>query len=647
MAEKMPLISEDIRAERIARLREDFPEMFTEGRIDFERLKQALGVEVDEGRERYGLSWAGKSEAVRNIQTPSVATLVPDREESVEFDDTENVFIEGDNLEVLKLLQKGYHGCVKMIYIDPPYSTGNEFIYPDNFREGIDDYLRYSGQVSGNGRKLSTNTETGGRYHSRWLSMMYPRLFLARNLLRENGVIFVSIDDHEVHNLRAIMDEIFGEENFIGVFTWQSKKGGGSDNASVVADQQYVACFTKTGDTDAIARLTVEAEPVDKYDEKGPYRRGRELNKWGANSRREDRPTMFFPIPGPHGEAVYPIRNDGVQGCWRWGRKNMLEIVERGNVEFVERPNGPAGTYTVYEKIRSTGPRIKPYRTWLTDVGTTAGGSKTVKEIFDGRKVYDFPKPVKLIKHLLSVGTSGKREVVLDFFAGSCTLAQAIMELNDEDDGDRTFVCVQVPERTSDDSEARQLGYDNIADIGKERIRRVIRKLNEEDKGMLRAEDELPQDRGFKVFKLTSSNVKIWDGSTASEELEDLAEQLRAFADNVLPDRSREDILYEILLKSGLPHRRGTATGVGEPGGLRRVGWPADGLPRGPCGRGVDAGHRGSRTGAVRLPGHGFRRQRQAQDEHGVADEGSWPRVPDGVARNTCSRIRFNTTEKP
>jgi len=553
MAEKMPLTSEDIRAERIARLREDFPEVFTEGKVDFDRLKQALGEEVAEERERYGLSWAGKSEAVRNIQTPSVATLVPDREESVEFDATENLFIEGDNLEVLKLLQKSYHSKIKMIYIDPPYNTGNEFIYPDNFREGIDDYLRYSGQVNGNGIKLSTNTETSGRYHSKWLNMMYPRLFLARNLLRDDGVIFVSIDDHEVHNLRLLMDEIFGEENFVGVFTWQSKKGGGSDNASVVIDQEYVMCSTKIGGPNALTRLTLEAEPLDRYDINGPYRRGRELNKWGANSRREDRPTMFFPIPGPNGENVYPIRNDGVEGCWRWGKKNMFEVVERGDVEFVERSNGAAGTYTVYEKIRSTDPRDKPYRTWLTDIGTTAEGSKTVKELFDGHRVYDFPKPVNLIKHLLSVGTSGRNELVLDFFAGSCTLAQAIMELNEEDGGDRGLVCVQVPERTSDGSEARQLGYGTIADIGKERIRRVIEKLNEEDASQLRPEGEQPQDRGFKVFKLTSSNFKIWDGAKASEEPEDLADQLRAFGENVDPDRSREDILYEILLKSGLP----------------------------------------------------------------------------------------------
>lgn len=363
MTDKLSLKQHDVLAERIATLREEFPEVFTEGKIDFETLRRTLGDEVVAGRERYGLSWAGKAEAVRSIQTPSAATLIPDREESVQFDSTENLFIEGDNLEVLKLLQKSYHGRVKMIYIDPPYNTGNEFIYPDNFREGIEDYLRYSGQVDDEGMKLSTNTETSGRYHSKWLNMMYPRLFLARNLLRDDGVIFVSINDHEVHNLRLLMDEVFGEENFVGIFTWQSKKGGGSDNASVVVDQEYVICFVKASDFNALARLTLEAEPLDRHDEKGPYRLGRELNKWGANSRREDRPTMFFPIPGPNGEDVYPIRNDDVEGCWRWGKKKMIEIVDRGDVEFVERANGAEGTYTVYEKIRSTDPRAKPYRT--------------------------------------------------------------------------------------------------------------------------------------------------------------------------------------------------------------------------------------------------------------------------------------------
>jgi adenine-specific DNA-methyltransferase len=551
MAEKMALSSKAILAERIAYLREVFPEAFTEGKIDFDALKEVLGEEVATDRERYGLSWAGKSEAIRNVQTPSVGTLVPDREESVNFYTTENLFLEGDNLEVLKLLQKSYHGRVKMIYIDPPYNTGNEFIYPDNFREDLEDYLRYSGQVSGDGFKLSTSTETSGRYHSKWLNMMYPRLVLARNLLRDDGVIFVSIDDHEVHNLRLLMNEVFGAENFVGMFVWQSKKGGGSDNTSVV-DQEYVVCFAKTSTLNALSRLTLEAEALDKVDDKGPYRRGRELNMWGANSRREDRPKMYFPIPGPNGEEVYPIRNDGVEGCWRWGKKKMFDVVERGDVEFVKRSNG---THIVYEKIRSTDPRSKPYRTWLTDVGTTADGSKTVKELFDGRKVYDFPKPVRLLSHLISVGTIGGDEViVLDFFAGSCTTAHAVMHLNRNDGGDRSFICVQLPESTPEDSEARKAGYEALVEVGKERIRRVIKELNEEDQSQLKTEVEPPQDRGFKDFKLTSSNFKIWDSTKDTPGTEDkLAEQLRAFANNVKADRSREEILYEILLKAGFP----------------------------------------------------------------------------------------------
>jgi len=244
LTDEITLGSHDVLAERVNILHLEFPEVFTEGKIDFEALRHALGDEVATGRERYGLTWAGKAEAVRKIQTPSEATLMPDREESLEFDSTENLFIEGENLEILKLLQKSYHGRVKMIYIDPPYNTGNEFIYADNFREGIDDYLRYSGQVDAEGLKLSTNTEISGRYHSAWLSMMYPRLFLARNLLREDGVIFVSIDDHEVHNLRHLLDEVFGEENFIAELVWE--KGRKNDARFFSVGHEYVAVYARS-----------------------------------------------------------------------------------------------------------------------------------------------------------------------------------------------------------------------------------------------------------------------------------------------------------------------------------------------------------------------------------------------------------------
>jgi adenine-specific DNA-methyltransferase len=535
-AKTTPALTDD----QLASLRILMPQVFTEGKMDFEKLRASLGDAVDDRPERYSFSWAGKRDAIRLLQVPSRATLIPARGESLDFDTTQNLFIEGDNLEVLKLLYKPYFGRVKMIYIDPPYNTGNDFVYPDNFADPLDTYLQLTGQKDSEGNLLTSNPETGGRYHSAWLSMMYPRLFLARQLLREDGVIFVSIDEHEVHDLRLLMSEVFGEENFIGEFVWQSKKGGGGDVSTAVVDHEYVMCFAKDlfGE-DALARITVEAEPLDLHDEKGPYRRGRELNKWGSGSSRDDRPTMFFPIPGPNREDVYPIRNDGTEGRWRWGKKKMLEISERGDVEFVKRSNS---TFIVYEKIRSTDPRLKPYRTWMDNVGTTADGSKTLKELFEGQKIYDFPKPVSLLKHLLSIGSPGDDDdFILDFFAGSCTTAQAVLELNREDGGNRSFIMVQLPEPTGNKQ------FPTIAEIGKERIRRVVECMKKDREGQLALEK--PEDLGFKVFKLAPSNYRQWDG--AQPDADAYARQAELFADPLVEGWQPENVLYEVALKEG------------------------------------------------------------------------------------------------
>ncbi|CAN5869031.1 hypothetical protein BH23ACT11_BH23ACT11_29230 [soil metagenome] len=538
MAEKMQLTSEDISAERVARLREDFPEAFTEGKVDFERLKQALGEEVTEGRERYGLSWAGKSGAVRNIQTPSVATLTPDRDESVEFDATENLFIEGDNLEVLKLLQKSYHGRVKMIYIDPPYNTGNEFIYPDNFHEGIEDYLRYSGQTDGEGMKLSTNTETSGRYHSAWLNMMYPRLFLARNLLREDGVVFVSIDDHEVHNLRMLMDEIFGEENFIANIVWQ-KRYVSNVTAQWISDMHdHVLFYGKQREYVNVARVERTSQQLSDY--KNPDQDPRGV--WRAQDLSASKPYSAgqFTITTPAGKEVTPPPGR----YWRCSEKQYNEWLEDNRIWF-----GKSGTGRPMLKafLSESSQGTTPNTWWSFDfAGHNKEATLETKALFDGASPFDTPKPIKLFNRMLKLVT-GEDDMILDFFAGSGTSAHAVLDLNREDSGNRKFIMVQLPEPTENPD------YPTIADIGKERIRRVIEELNEEDEGQLKSGDEPPQDRGFKVFKLTSSNFKIWDGAGASEEPEDLAEQLRTFAENVQPDRSREDILYEILLKSGLP----------------------------------------------------------------------------------------------
>lgn len=546
--------------ERLETLRLLMPEVFDEGHIDWEKLKAALGENVNFANERYVLNWAGKSEAFRVMQQPSTATLVPCREESVDFDNTQNVFIEGENMEVLKVLQKSYFRKVKMIYIDPPYNTGSDsFIYPDKYSESKEEYLRRVGDKNEEGYMtrdgmFRKNAKENGQYHSNWLNMMMPRLYLAKSLLREDGVIFISIDDNEVHNLRLLMNEIFGEENFVAQFIWHAKKGGGSDSSKIVTDQEYVLCYLKSDNpAGALQKVELVGETLDKQDEKGSYRRGRELNKWGSNSRREDRPTMYFPIKGPNGKEVYPIRNDGSEGRWRWGRKAMKAIVEAGDVEFVERQDG---TYIAYEKIRNTDARFKPYRTFI-NCGTTADGSKLIKSIF-GAKYFDFPKPLDLITILANIGL-GENDILLDFFSGSGTTAHAVMELN-KDGGNRKYICVQLPELCEEKSEAYKAGYKTIAEISKERIRRAGVKIRKEvemeqakQKEQLSFDEEqtvtMP-DLGFKVFKLSDSNFKQWRDIKGSDK-EEWQQQILDFLDPVTENATIDNMVYELLLKSG------------------------------------------------------------------------------------------------
>lgn len=546
--------------ERLETLRLLMPEVFDEGHIDWEKLKAALGENVNFANERYVLNWAGKSEAFRVMQQPSTATLVPCREESVDFDNTQNVFIEGENMEVLKVLQRSYFRKVKMIYIDPPYNTGSDsFIYPDKFSESKEEYLRRVGDKNEEGYMtrdgmFRKNAKENGQYHSNWLNMMMPRLYLAKSLLREDGVIFISIDDNEVYNLRLLMNEIFGEENFVAQFIWHAKKGGGSDSSKIVTDQEYVLCYLKSDNpAGALQKVELVGETLDKQDEKGSYRRGRELNKWGSNSRREDRPTMYFPIKGPNGKEVYPLRNDGSEGRWRWGRKAMKAIVEAGDVEFVERQDG---TYIAYEKIRNTDARFKPYRTFI-NCGTTADGSKLIKSIF-GAKYFDFPKPLDLITILANIGL-GENDILLDFFSGSGTTAHAVMELN-KDGGNRKYICVQLPELCDEKSEAYKAGYKTIAEISKERIRRAGAKIRKEvemeqakQKEQLSFDEEqtvtMP-DLGVKVFKLSDSNFKQWRDIKGSDK-EEWQQQILDFLDPVTENATIDNMVYELLLKSG------------------------------------------------------------------------------------------------
>ena len=533
--DRLPLTSQDVLADKLAALRELFPGIFAEGKVDFERLKQALGESVDQGRERYGLSWAGKSEAIRNLQAQSVGTLNPVPEESVNFETTENIFIEGDNLEVLKLLQKSYYNQIKMIYIDPPYNTGKEFIYPDNFREGLEDYLRYSGQKNGEGIKLTTNTETDGRFQSKWLNMMYPRLFLARNLLRDDGVIFISIDDNEVSNLRKLCDDIFGEENFIESFIWQKKKGGGNDSVHTATEHEYILLFSKSKINLPNLYHNYSQEYLKRYkeeDEQGNF-------FWDTFKRKSGK--QYYPITCPDG-VILEYDESGNKISWLRSEQRFKDDLQKGEIRIININ----GSWSVQFKQRQ--PIGKKPRSILLEYGTTSDGSKEILNFFN-KNIFDNSKPSQIIKHFLETGINTK-DIILDFFAGSSTTAHAVLELNKEDNNNRKFIMVQLPEACDENSEAFKAGYKTIADIGKERIRRAINKINEEENGKLDLNGSAQQDRGFKVFKLTESNFKIWDG-TAPKDTEQLELLLREFADNIRPGTTKLGMLYEILLKAG------------------------------------------------------------------------------------------------
>jgi len=562
--DKLPLTSQDVLTDKIAALRELFPEAFAEDKVDFERLRQALGKSVDEGRERYGLSWAGKSEAVRNLQVQSVGTLNPVPEESVNFETTENIFIEGDNLEVLKLLQKSYHNQIKMIYIDPPYNTGKEFIYPDNFREGLEDYLRYSGQKNGEGIKLTTHAETDGRFHSKWLNMMYPRLFLARSLLSEDGIIFISIDDHEVATLKMVCNEIFGEENFIGQFIIQSNPRGSQSNKFSALVHEYLLIFSRNSTVINSLGQELSDEMREEYSFQENDRKYRllGLRQRGGAWRRHDRPLLYYPLyidpesgrvslskDETHTIKVFPIKPTTLDdGTWRWNKskvsKNTSDLVGRK----VNRDNDEV--WDIYQKDfleNDSGEErlTKPKTIWNEKEMNYQNGTTEVKALFDGKDCFDFPKPTSLVKKIIKIGCA-EDSTILDFFGGSGTTAHAVLDLNSEDGGNRKFIIVQLPELTENPE------FKTIADIGKERVRRAIKKISEEENGKLDLNGSAQQDRGFKVFKLTESNFKIWDG-TAPQTVEQLEVLLEEFAGNVRPGTSKLGMLYEILLKAGFP----------------------------------------------------------------------------------------------
>lgn len=541
--EKLDLRSIDIVAESRAELMRLFPEVRTDdGKIDFERLKLALGETVDVGKERYGMNWPGKADCFRTIQTPSVGTLRPAPEESVNFDTTENLIIEGDNLEVLKLLQKSYLGKMKMIYIDPPYNTGNDFIYPDNYKESLETYLEYTGQVDVEGKKFGTNTEADGRFHTKWLNMMYPRLFLARNLLREDGIIFVSIDDGEYENLHRTLSELFGEDNFLATFIWKRKAGGGDDSGHVAAEHEYILCFARDSSKAAIASVLHESPSMTAKYNRSENGRRFYLERLDKTSLTYN-PSMDFPIEAPDGTQVKPPQPDPANPTtsWRWGKKTVIERRD----ELIFEKDKKTGDWRIYTRTWEPTEGVTPRSLMVENHhGRNRDGTQELDELI-GPKIFSNPKPTRMLLHLLNIGAKEKDALVLDFFAGSGSTADAVLKMNVEDGGNRKFILVQLPEPTE------RTDFPTITSITRERVRKAIEKTSNEANAKLKFGEEGPEF-GFKAFSLSESNFTAWDAEGAKDAVA-LSHQLGLHIDHIRQHRTDDDILYELLLKSGFP----------------------------------------------------------------------------------------------
>jgi len=552
----------DIADQRKKELKQLFPSAFTETKndkgdvvetIDFERLKAELGEfsEIyDNRRERYGMDWPGKRDCLRLIQAPSTATLKPCREESVDFDTTENLFIEGDNLEVLKLLQKSYYGKVKMIYIDPPYNTGKEFIYPDNFSESLDTYLEYAGlkETEGEGRKWSSNSQNEGRFHTKWLNMMFPRLYLARNLLKEDGVIFISIDDNEVENLRRMCDEIFGEENFVGLISRATGTRMGSGSRGISRELDYVLVYTRNPNVflNKLPMTDEEKSLYNEVDNKGRYVL-RSLRRTGGENRREDRPSMFFPLDAPNGEKILPLAPEGWESRWVCNEATYFNLEKENEIVWKKVAKDGQEQWKVYQKIYMSEDGREATDLWNGIEGNKKA-TRQVSSLFNGVKIFDHPKPIEMICRAIMQATNKLNgDIVLDFFSGSGSTGHAVYQQNLLDHGSRKFILVQLPEVLEEKSNAYKKGYRTIADVAKERIRLASNEISENQESML---DKA--DLGFKVLKLNQSNFKQWQAPEKDISDEKLIEQFELNVDHIDPNASQEDLLYELLIKAGV-----------------------------------------------------------------------------------------------
>jgi adenine-specific DNA-methyltransferase len=576
--DKLKLHTPDLTAANVERIAALFPNCVTEATdetgklkraIDFDLLKQELSADLVEGpQERYRLDWPGKREALALANTPVALTLRPCREESVDFETTKNLYIEGDNLDALKLLQETYLGKVKMIYIDPPYNTGNDFIYDDDFSMSRSDYQESSGEVDEEGNamfdeeKWKQNSSSNGRFHSEWLSMIYPRLKLARNLMTDDGLILISIDKGEVSNLRKTCDEVFGESNFRGLVSRVTGTPSGQGYGILVNELDYVLVYSRSESAffSGLPFSEDNASIYDQEDERGKYLL-RPLRKTGGEDRKEDRPTMHYPIETPDGSIIFPVGPGGYESRWRCGRDTYNELCTEGRIEWKKSSSSGDASWKVYQKFYLEGRTKQPSDLWRELEGNKKG-SLEAKALFNA-KIFESPKPTDLVRHCLQIAADSK-SIILDFFSGSATTAHAVMQLNAEDGGKRRHIMVQLPELCDEKSEAFKAGYKTIAEIGKERIRRAGKKILAEwqekqakekptqgdllDPSSPICDTPSPPDIGFRVLKIDSSNFA--DIHRTPDALDQ--KELALHTEHIKPERAPEDLLFQVLVDWGV-----------------------------------------------------------------------------------------------
>lgn len=554
--EKISRETPDLTQENIAKIAALFPDVVTETKdadgnvilaVDFDALRDDLSGEVVDGpRERYQFTWPGKREAKLQARRPIKKTMRPCPEKSKDWDTTENLYIEGDNLEALKIMRETYAGKIKLIYIDPPYNTGHDFVYDDDFSKTRAEYDAESGDYDEEGGRLVANPESNGRFHSDWCSMMYPRLMLARDLLSDDGAIFISIDDNEANNLEKICDDVFGRSSFLTRFIWRKVDSPNDNHVVVTPDHEYVLAYCKNAATVAL-RQREAPELVDAYngpDESGRYWRDRLLRKNGKNSLRSDRPTMFYSLTAPDGTEVWPIREDGREGCWAAGPSSVNALAARGDLIWKQR----AGAWVPYTREYASDNPTKPWMTIWNDLPAMRQTKAGMKDLFGISNVFDTPKPPALIQRCLELGGLKDGDTIVDFFSGSAAAAHAAMNLCSEKGLKPKWILVQIPEALDEKAEARQLGLNSICDLGEERIRRAGEKIKAEvDKANeqleLGTESKSVPDVGFRVLRVDESCLK--DEYATPEQYEQAA--LDLFADNAADSATPLDLLFQVL----------------------------------------------------------------------------------------------------